>query len=201
MQMPGGALRFTTESVKAYTGRLNSVPQPVPSRESPGRAQTEPDPHAAAEIEVGARDLARLDPESFKGGIGDVLIFVADSLHAGACFVARGGEECWRVEQVHDRVGMGILPGEPAPFGFAEQAVLSTGNAPALVVEDARHDYRFRPRSPGHSSIGAYMGVPLWQAERQSSWMVCTADPQPRRFHTSEVDLLRIAGRIIARFL
>ncbi len=121
---PSGWLRFAPAAVERYA-RQRGRPSPPGRAPSPSRAAPAAGTGAAAGVApTGAVGPALLRLASLaldagpdvEGALDAILALLADSLDAGATFLARVDGEALHIERAHDRAGMGLTRGTVVPL-------------------------------------------------------------------------------------
>jgi len=132
--------------------------------------------------------------------VSNVLALLADCLRAGATGVSREVAGQWRIEQLHDRMGMGIAEGAKDDFSPAYGTSIAPTGLDSLVVEDVRQDARFLNLAGETPGISSYIGVQLGDSNGHLVGALFAAYPHVRAVSSDEIALLRLAGHIIGQF-
>lgn len=224
LKMPGGSLRFVPTAVDAYARTLGiELPagaartshqqqaNPRRGRYSARRAAGAAEPvytwrtfnegqsHAA--FQAGGERGASMDTSSDGADalVSNVLAMLADCLRAGATGISRemGGQ--WQIEQMHDRMGMGMAEGASDEFSAAYGTSAASTGLDMLIVEDARQDTRFTNIAGATLGIGSFMGVLLSDPSGRVVGALFAAYPHVRPVTSEEIALLRLTGQIITQ--
>jgi len=121
---PGGWLRFAPAAVERYARQCGrpSPPGHTPSfsRAAPaagtGAAAGVPPTGAVGSALLRLASLALDAGPDVEGALDAILALLADSLDAGATFLARVDGETLHVERAYDRAGMGLASGTAVPL-------------------------------------------------------------------------------------
>jgi len=228
-RMPGGAYRFMTPDVERYAQRRALAQQRLDqvrdeSHATNGRRADAP---AARGESRGADVKSQAGAiESHAGGVGgsmtsaivrladvvtqcqggtaseiaDILELLADSLIVGMTLVARVQDGVWRVEYVHDRMGMGLHPGDRLPYAGH---LARTGNvAGSFVVEDVHSDARFMDVGVAPACrVGAMAAIPLTWADGAAFGALYALHPTARSLPSGAIALMRLAARLTMQTL
>lgn len=105
-----------------------------------------------------------------------------------------------RILRVHNRGEMPLQAGDSVNLGDSYCRHMVDGCRPYLVVENSAGDPVFSALPATRDlGIGAYMGVPLYRSDGSLYGTLCALHPEPRRAQPGEVELLTLAGRIVAQ--
>ena len=226
-RLPGGGLQFRRADIEAFARSLASdrpaqaddpavsrlplhgEPLARPEHAVPVRRSADDSIAVLGELSRAPRQALAEPRFSFDGRLDDaggvvedILALLADTLHVGATFVARSTDQGWRVEQLCDRVGMGITAQAALPLADHFGEPLRTGSMQAFSVDDARSDARFPALDGGTGTgIGSYTGAAIRHADGTLYGVICTLHPRARQVGESETTLLQLAGRIVLQAL
>ncbi len=126
------------------------------------------------------------------------LMLVAESIDAGLVFLARPEGDYLHIDRALDRAGMGLHDGENIPLDDTYCQTLLTGDAPMLMVENARADPHFASLATTKSlGIGSYSGVRLTRPDGRPYGTLCALHPTARVISVEEMTLLALAGRLL----
>lgn len=227
-QMPGGALRFLPTDVDAYATDLASRHREraepashagdTTPRSGSAQANDRLTRASAGALDVPIAELPVIEAPPIQAGferlaqvtahaesgvdslVSNVLALVADSLHVGLIFLARADGAVWRLDWVHDRVGMRLAPGSTMPLWETCRETLLAGAGTSLIVDDVQADARFSTVSDEQKrGFGSYTGVPLHHADGRLYGALCTLHPRARTVPDGEITLLRLAGHIVVQ--
>ncbi len=226
-KMPGGASRFIPPDVEQYAQHLRlrermrasaeasardeavlgkSAPgasaghgQPIPAIPLPAAASR--DASSRPPVVSGLEQLSLLSTGGQNNAQEDttnILTLVADSLRVGATCLARVVDGRLQIEQLYDRVGMGLRAGDPVPCSAVYEQGLDDSNTPVLIVEDVRADVRFAANAVSSDwRAGAVTVVPISWTDGRLYGALCTFHPHARHVPSGETALLRLAGRMV----
>jgi PAS domain S-box-containing protein/excisionase family DNA binding protein len=223
LKMPGGSLRFVPTAVDAYArtlgielpaGAVRTSHTATPrrgryaARRSAGAADpiytwrtfSEAQPHST--FQMGVERLSNMDTstEGADALVANVLALVAASLHAGVAGVSRESGGQWRIEHLHDRMGMGMAEGANDEFSAAFGTAAAPTGLEVLIVEDVRADARFPSLAGTPAGVSAFMAVQLSDANGRLVGTLFAAYPHVRAVNSDEISLLRLSGTIIMQF-
>jgi PAS domain S-box-containing protein len=132
--------------------------------------------------------------------VANVLALLAGSLRAGATGVSHESAGQWRVEHLHDRMGMGISEGNNDDFSSAFGTSATPTELDTLIVEDVRQDARFSSLAGAMAGISSFAAVPLNDATGRLAGTLFAAYPHVRTVNSDEINLLHMSGTIITQF-
>lgn len=199
LQLPGGALRFIPAEVDSFVRALNLKSERHRNRSLPVRPPPSSDAERVSEVQEGIEFLPEVHAST--GPVpadSNILAVIADSLHAGAVFVARMGADTWWVDELADRMGMGLRVGDRAPFASWYGMMLVPDQQTSLICEDVQHDTRFADLAASHPSIGSIICVPLILGDGRVYGALGVVRPFAASVQSHEVALLRLVGQIVA---
>ena len=199
LQLPGGALRFLPSVVETFVRDLNtkSDPHAIGSSTKQEAGSSAQSGSIALQERAGhPLDTSHTDAEMAAICSG-ILALVADNLHGGATFLARMGSDTWLVDQLEDRMGMGLKVGERAPFAALYSIMLTPESPTSLVCEDVHRDTRFAALADSHPSVGSFICVPLAGADGQVYSALGVVRPFAGPIDGHDIATVRLAGSVI----